>query len=505
MTDTLDSSRQDLFEPALPLLLLCLAVLLAFRLLALNLARIDIMLDEAQYWDWGYHLAFGYYSKPPLVAWAIRAMTEVCGDGVPCIRAVAPVWHTLTAIIIFYIGQALYDRHIGFWSAIAFATLPGVSFLSFIINTDVLLLTFWSLALLAWIKLLERRTLLWVLMLGVSFGLGLLAKYAMIYFVLCVVVHAVLSRAAREVAWSWRGALAFVIGVALLVPNFVWNAETGFVTFFHTAVNAGWKYPFVHLGALLNYVIGQIGVFGPIFFFVLFWAAWQAKRETDARTTLLLSFSLPVLALIAVQALLSRAHANWSATAYPAATIFVTVFLYERRWRLFVIALWLHLATALVIGVAPVFAPEIPWFEENQALSRSLGWSELASAVQGKLKQGQYGSLLVPTRELAAELLYYLRNSRPPLYVWRTGEWPAYQYEMTQPFTGASPEPVLFVSLKGCDDVRKAFRTTTDLGMVEVPMGPHEKRTVYFCRLEGFLLGDVEKNWREPPMRSPSP
>jgi 4-amino-4-deoxy-L-arabinose transferase-like glycosyltransferase len=491
----------------LALLLLCLGALLAFRLLALKLAKIDLVLDEAQYWTWGYELAFGYYSKPPLVAWVIRAATELCGDGEVCVRATSPVLHTVTSILIFATARALYGPALAFWSAIVFATMPGVSYSSFIINTDVPLLTCWALALLAWVMLLERKTTLWAVVLGVALGFGLLAKYAMIYFLLCVVCHAVFSRDARQMATSWRGGLAVLIALALIAPNLLWNYQTGFVTFFHTTVNAGWKFPYVHLAGTIGYLIGQAGVFGPIFFAVLFWAAWQAAHKPDdKRQTLLLSFSVPVIVLITMQALLSRAHANWSAGAYPAAAILVTAFLSEQRWRLFRISLWLNIGAALVIGLAPAFAPQLALFESNQALSRVLGWRELAAVVRKKLDETPYGSILVPTRELASELLYYMRESRPPLFVWRTGTWPAYHYEMTRPFTVSSPEPVLFVSLRKCPrDVLAAFDSVTDLGTVDVPIGTQTKRTVHFCRLEGFRKPDAEKSWQEPPMRMAKP
>jgi len=485
-------------------LALSLGALLAFRLVALKAAKIDILLDEAQYWTWAYELAAGYYSKPPLIAWVIRATTEICGDGVACIRAASPVLHSITAIFIFLAGRALYGPAIAFWSAIAFATMPGVSFSSFVLNTDVPLLVFWALALFAWVMLVQRRSMLWAVILGVALGFGLLAKYAMIYFVLCAGCHAYFSREAREAITGGRGLVASLIAIALITPNLVWVAQTGFVTFFHTAVNAGWKFPYVHLLGTGGYLIGQAGVFGPILFGVLVWAAWRAIRaRPDDRQVLLLSFSIPVLLLITIQALLSRAHANWSAGMYPAASILVTAILFEQWWRLYRISLWLNLGAAVVIAVAPAFAPQLAPFESNQALSRSLGWHGLAAEVRKRLAEDQYGAILVPTRELSSELLYYLRDITTPIYVWRTGAWPAYHYEMTRPYTSSSPQPVLFVSLKDCRrDVKTAFGTVTDLGTTEVPIGTRTARTVHFCRLTDYQRVDAEKAWREPPMRA---
>src|SRR5438093_10419532 len=41
---------------------------------------LDLVPDEAHYWDWSRHLDWSYYSKGPLVAWLIRASCELAGS-----------------------------------------------------------------------------------------------------------------------------------------------------------------------------------------------------------------------------------------------------------------------------------------------------------------------------------------------------------------------------------------------------------------------------------------
>ena len=62
-----------------------------------------------------------------------------------------------------------------------------------IISTDVRLLLFWSFALLSLVKLLRGGGFGWSILLGGAIGLGLLSKYAMIYFLLCALVAAAFS------------------------------------------------------------------------------------------------------------------------------------------------------------------------------------------------------------------------------------------------------------------------------------------------------------------------
>src|SRR5215813_13286732 len=206
-----------------------------------------------------------------------------------------------------------------------------------------------------------------------------------------------------------------------------WKAGHGFPTVRHTGANIGWQYPYIHPPEVLAYFVAQLGVFGPILFIVLLRAAWrEIRHQSDPAKVLLLCFSLPVLALLLVQAILSRAHGNWSATAYPAATILVTAVMIELDRRiLFTVSLAIHLAVAAILATVPAFAARWPLFEKLQFLSRVAGWRDVTSTVRAKLAENRYGAIVVDTRELAGELLYYLRDVDVPLYVWPSGPVPA--------------------------------------------------------------------------------
>ena len=68
-----------------------------------------------------------------------------------------------------------------------------------------------------------------------------------------------------------------------------------------------------------------------------------------SRRVLRASLSKALSLVIRTAALLSRAHGNWSATAYPAAAIFVTAVMLELDRRiLFRLSLGLHLAADLI-------------------------------------------------------------------------------------------------------------------------------------------------------------
>ena len=54
------------------LLLPSLIILFLIKIIALNLTTFNLFGDEAQYWLWSKEIEFGYFSKPPFLAWIIR-------------------------------------------------------------------------------------------------------------------------------------------------------------------------------------------------------------------------------------------------------------------------------------------------------------------------------------------------------------------------------------------------------------------------------------------------
>jgi 4-amino-4-deoxy-L-arabinose transferase-like glycosyltransferase len=239
-------------------MLVGVAAITGLRLLWLALQPADLFPDEAQYWVWSQQLALGYYSKPPLLAWLIALTTGLFGDSEFAVRLSAPLLHAAAAIFVYAIGARLFDRRTGFWSALAYASLPGVSVSAFIISTDAALLLFWAAALFAFIRARENGGWGWWAAVGLAAGLGLLAKYAMFYWILSALGFLLLSSAERR---HLRPLLA-ALGLALLIysPNFWWNWSNGFVSYLHTKDNAALNGPLFHPDALLEFFGAQFGV-----------------------------------------------------------------------------------------------------------------------------------------------------------------------------------------------------------------------------------------------------
>ena len=496
------------------LILVALAMILALRLLMLNYAATDLFFDEAQYWSWSLEPAFGYFSKPPLIAWIIGASTSLCGESEFCIRLPSPIVHTGTALLVFWLASRLYHQQVGFWAALTFATLPGISLSSGIISTDMPLLFAWALALAALVELLLARGLLsaveraplakqerdtggwlWALLLGLALGLGLNAKYAMVFFVFCGAVYMVLTPPARALLRDPRLYLALAIGGVMIVPNILWNLDHGFATLSHTADNAKWGGPMLHPLKALEFFGAQFGVFGPILFGALLVVMWRAWAEGLAPADrLLVAFSVPVIGVILLQALLSRAHANWAATAYVAASVLVVATMIRRAdWRWLKGSLVLHMAIGVVIGIGLWQAGKIDLPGKSDPFARTLGWKEVAGATRDMLVQAKaagkpYTGIIADDRSLTAELMYYLRDVKLPLRAWKpAGSRPHDHYELTRPFRGKLRGPLLLVSrTKRARQIASRFAKVRELARRKIPAGFGKQRQITFYELSKY-------------------
>jgi 4-amino-4-deoxy-L-arabinose transferase-like glycosyltransferase len=479
-----------------PLLLGVLLAIAALRSGALVLNGTDLYMDEAQYWAWSRDLAFGYFSKPPLIAWIIHGATSVCGESEPCIRAPSIILHLVTSLLIYGIGTRLYSKTAGFWSALGYALIPAVSLSSGIISTDVPLLAAWALALFAFAGLLKAPTARDTALLALAIGIGLNAKYAMAYFVPCAAIYFVAVTEHRRRLKSPHLWLALAGGIALIAPNLLWNATHGFVTFAHTADNANWTGIPFHPGKAAEFFLAQFGVFGPILFGGLLLITWRAvsrSHKIENADKLLLAFSIPIILIVTLQGLASRAHANWAAPAYVAAIVLVTaVMIRDRDWGWMRASFTLHVVLAIGIALATWQAGRFSIPRIGDPFARTLGNRELAAEVRKEILTAKnngkpIGAVLTDDREMAAALTYYARDISVPLLSWREDDAPRSYFEMTKPFTPDAPAPLLFATPRSTSSVAKRFAVVTAENTRTIPAGNHATRTVHLSILDRYV------------------
>lgn len=477
---TPDSTR------AARLTLLVVLVLTALRLAAIFVSPLQLYPDEAQYWLWSRTLDFGYFSKPPMIAWSIWATTHLGGDEEAWVRLAGPLFHGVTASVLFATGRRLYGPWTGFAAAVLWLLMPGVALSSFIAATDAPLLCFLSLALLAYVALQDGgRDWKPALGLGAALGLAVLSKYAALYFLAGLTLHLLVSPEARK-AWTARRAL-IATGALLVViaPNLVWNANHQFATVGHTAANADLGGRLFNIEPMLEFIVGQLGVFGPVPFGVLAGAGitLAVRKRLQGPDLMLACFTLPALAAMVVMAFVSRANANWAASAYVAGSVLTAALLtrdWPGRWK---VAARIGLVATVVLQGAMalfiVYAAANPRIVDQLAMSNSIkrlrGWEEASEIVIDRARtealNGGVTAIAVEDRFLFNSLAYYGRDffaepGAPPLTIW-VRDKAGNQAEAEAPLTPAKGGRVVVAILDDRKGARQA-RIAADFRKADV-------------------------------------
>jgi 4-amino-4-deoxy-L-arabinose transferase-like glycosyltransferase len=459
------------------------------RLLWLAGRPIDLYPDEAQYWIWSLHPDWGYYSKPPMVAWMIAATTDLFGESELAIKSGALAAYAGTSIVVYALARRLYDGRIAAWSAIAFITLPAVSISSIIISTDVPLLFFWALATYGFVRAREPSGDRWWLLVGVAAGLGLLAKFAMGFWLGSALGFLVLVPGERRHLRLFL--LALLVALVVYAPNFIWNWNHGFVSYLHTRDNADVQQVALHSGSLIRFGGSQFGVFGPIFFATLLYLCLQFRRTfADQRLGLLLVFALPTLAVMLTVAALSRAQPNWSAPAYVTATIAVVAWLtQQRREQLMQWSVVVNVALAVFVlssaDIERLVHRQLPGALDP--LHRLRGWETLGRSVADlRIRQGM-PHMLADDRELMASLIYYMQPHPFDMAMWNPSGGVHNGFEMSQSLPDRPGGDYLWVTNRiGREDVLARFTSQTEAAHVIVPIGKGLVREVWVYALHGF-------------------
>jgi Dolichyl-phosphate-mannose-protein mannosyltransferase len=492
--DTVPHVRVPFARPYCRWMLAGVAAITALRLVWLALQPADLFPDEAQYWVWSQQLALGYYSKPPLVAWLIAATTGVLGDSEFAVRLSAPLLHAGAAVFVYGVGARLYERRIGFWSAITYASLPGVSVSAFIISTDAALLFFWAAALYAFIRAREEARWVWWLAVGLAAGLGLLSKYAMAYWILSALGFVLVFRGERR----WLPPLLAAIGLALLLysPNMWWNWQNGFVSYLHTRDNAALNGSLFHPDAFIEFVASQFGVFGPLLFGGLISAIATRRVLSEPPTQLLAVFALPTLTMMIAVSFLSRAHANWAAPTYVSATVLVVAWALRRGWRkLIAVSIALHLAAVglLFTGREALAALGIELPAQYDPLRRVRGWHELGLEVGKVLAAHPDLSLFADDREVLAALIYYIRPHPLDAVKWKVTPRIQDQWDLANRLGSRLGDSFLLVSEHELvSEMQPSFAAIDRLQSIVIPLGPGVARiyTLYIARnFKGYPPG----------------
>jgi len=437
--------RQRAEHPERTALFLSLLVLSVFRLVYIAKGPYGLSGDEAHYWEWSRRLDWSYYSKGPLVAWCIRALTGLLGHTELAIRSGAVFFSAATSVVLYRLAVDLSGRErAGLYAALLPQIVPIFAVYGIVFTIDPPFLFFWTLGLLLFYRATSEGRLLTWLGLGVVIGLGMLAKYTMGLFFLGALVFLLWSAEDRRWflragPWGGLAAAAFFFS-----PVLFWNAAHDWVSFRHTAghvVQSG--VAGLSLKDLGDFLGSQLAVISPgILLLLLGTLGRPLPAPLDRAWRMMVSFALPVLLFFATKSLQGKVQANWALEAYPALFVLLGIRLGDGRLPSGIFRRALILSVILSVGMTGVLhSPGLIHRFTNRfaILDKLVGWPELAREVDAHLEampRPERTFVVSDYYMVASELAFYLKE-RPTVYNVSLGRrmnqyqlWPGFHHRV---------------------------------------------------------------------------
>lgn len=382
--------------------------------------------EEAQYWVWSRQLDFWYYSKPPLIAYLNRISTTLFGVSEWSVRMNALILSIGTAVGIYYLTLELYNsRKHAFYAAVLLLFFPAFVYISMFFTTDSPLSFFWVLSLLFFYKAVRHSDSLknWILT-AVFVGLGLLSKYALLFFYPVSFFYLLFYH--RE-KLKKKGYYIFLTGsLIFFIPFFIWNSNYNWIGLKHLTHLAGFteskkSFDFLHvISRQLEFWGGQILLNLPVLFLVIFRKRFNRFQIISKETDRFLIFQAGfVFFVFFILSFFKRIHINWLLFSYiPVYILVIRIFIENPVFRGLKIGfVTIFLLTSLFF-FQPVFAAGD--FRISKLLpgkrdpnNKLTGWTRLARTADETMKFSEKKPVLIYTdsRSVAAELTFYMEGN----------------------------------------------------------------------------------------------
>jgi len=414
-----------------------LLFLFAVRLILIT--KIDLIPEEAYYWQWSRHLSLSYYDMSPMIAYTI-ALTTFFGklNSQFFVRLGAPLISLSLSFFVFIALKKITGKtlHSLIW-AVLLNAIPIFNIGSVLIVYGNLQMLFFSLTVLLLIYLIITEKNYYWYLIGISTGFALLSKYTAVFIYLIVFIFLLLSKKYRKYFLRKEPYLAFLISAVMFAPVIIWNYSNDFVSFRHLlTLSGGYKNFGIFLYNFFLFIISQTGIISPFLFIIIIFAAFAGmylglKEKNDIYTVLSAASLVPFLYFV-YQCTKTTVQPNWPVFLYFPA--FLLAFLLSFRLygaltsngmkKVMLYFYGLSFATGLVFSIIIFIAPNYPVFSPfvNIKISKSplrdiMGWKKMGAEVSKILKEHENDRLLIASRrfQTASELAYYVKG-KPQTY-----------------------------------------------------------------------------------------
>lgn len=477
------------------------------KILYIGWGPLDLVPDEAHYWDWSRHLDISYYSKGPFIAYNIFLGTKLgellhISPPNPCfwVRIGAVINSTLLGIVAWFLANRIWkDRRASFYVILFLTALPLYAVGSILMTIDNPLMLFWALYMYLVFLALDApnsKGAYWYLS-GIILGLGFLSKYTMIILLPCTLFY--LAATPRHRFWLKRKEfyLSLLIACIFFLPVVIWNMKHDWIGIRHVVGQAGLagrklQEAFFHPLYMLEFIGIQFGVVSPIIFILMvagFFRAWRLR--SDYRYSFLFWIGVPLGVFYFILSIHEYCQANWPAPIYFAGALIAGNLFRGRKISKIGIGIGVFMSLLVFsIDLLPPIASRL------DPTIRARGWKKLGEEIEKIRTQTVKKDITGPdakcfvfsdTYQVTSELAFYIPGN-PNTFCINLGRR-MNQYDLWSDFSSLIGYDALYVKRGDQEidpEVTDSFKLCRKLPILEIWQGKRflSQYSVFLC--QGF-------------------
>ncbi|MGL4346751.1 MAG: ArnT family glycosyltransferase [Chitinophagaceae bacterium] len=326
-------------------LYLVIIFFIAIALLHILMASFSgLWYDEAYYSFFSENISWGYFDHPPMIAWMI-GIGRFLFNYEFGVRLMSIIMSMGTLLVLYKI---LKPQNKGLFFILFLSIIP-FQLLGYLAVPDIPLL-FWT-TIYLWIykKFLDNNYWWQAIILGICMTLCMYSKYhALLIFLIIPLSNFSLLK-------NIKFYVANFIGILFFMPHLLWQYQHHFETLrFHLISRGSHEYKFFYT---TDYIGGQIGIWGPLISWIVFWAFWKYTAQNKFERSLKFIF-VGVLAFFLLSTYRGFVEANWTLVAFFPC-FYITYKFVENKKRLIN---WIYILFPIVLALS-FFARSILIFD----------------------------------------------------------------------------------------------------------------------------------------------
>jgi 4-amino-4-deoxy-L-arabinose transferase-like glycosyltransferase len=234
------------------------------------LCRYSVSHDTIEAFVWAQHLDWGYDKNPWLIGWITRFGLVLGGYKSPLgYYFIQQCFIVLGLWSVWQLGQKVTSNLL--YALIGALALEGSLYFTAYVhinNDNFILIGLWLFAAYAFFMAISANRFLYWMLVGVSLGCAMMAKYSTVFLLLGMLMYVVYKQQTKAILKNPYAYLAVLLALIIISPNIFWLYKQNFIAFRYafargavTGNNSFWfKHIYMSLGFLTNFFAGLIPV-----------------------------------------------------------------------------------------------------------------------------------------------------------------------------------------------------------------------------------------------------